>query len=279
MERRQVSVCENAAAGFFTSRLGSLLAAITILSGLAAGGAIVYDAQEPLGEFGMFSQLSGGVNNGGVACVPTTAVNSFTYLQNHYGLSGLVSGNPINDINTLETSAYMKLNPGGGVTLGNWLLGEAKWLGERTSDFSIFYTDAPPPASVWQLIYNELATGSSLKLGLLWQSGNGHAITATGFHFNDADGSGTIDAGETATLSFIDPWGGLALTGNLSVLGGNLYMQYSGGAAGGSATAEVIWAMGEEFTAVPEAGQLAASLLTLTGICAFVARRRLNRAR
>jgi hypothetical protein len=76
-----------------------------------------------------------------------------------------------------------------------------------------------------------------VELGFLWANSDGslrrsgHVVTVTGIDYDET--------GQNGAMNIIDPWGGVAISGNLTVgnNGGNsdLVLGYSGGAAGNPA--------------------------------------------
>jgi len=84
-----------------------------------------------------------------------------------------------------------------------------------------------PPT--WRFLYNELKRCEDVEVGFGWAGGGGHWVTAHDFKFTDDDDDGIIDAGESATLSFRDPWGAVDLEGTLKMDGGFLKLTYTGG--------------------------------------------------
>ena len=189
-------------------------------------------------DYGNIDQNSPGIDNGNVACGPTSVVNSFIYLENRYGLDGLI---PHTDGNTPEEDAIdtvnkleqeMQLDPNDGVTDPNFINGKIDYinevgLGDEVSvESQSKAVDGTTPTA--EFLYEQLAKGQDVEVGISWNSpdGGGHWVTATGMDFDTETGTGTLD--------FIDPWGGEELHGSLSLdEDGNLVLSYSGGAAGG----------------------------------------------
>jgi hypothetical protein len=96
----------------------------------------------PAGTFLVTPTNPGVSAMGPAACAPTSAANSFIFLQNQYNLTlGLVDlGNPYGTISTLASGAYMGTSPatanansqtgysGGGTSPGGFALGKEKYL-------------------------------------------------------------------------------------------------------------------------------------------------------
>ena len=259
----------------------SLLAALAViaLSTSVARATITYDIQKDLDEYGYLNQLDPGISNGTAACGPTATINSFIYMENHYGLTGLVSANPTDDVNKL--AGYMNLNPLNGVTDPNFVIGKQQWIDEynATNGGSLYMVGQDDNGAggltlkipEWQFIYNELKACEDVEVGFGWTvGGGGHWVTATSFHFVDLNENGIINLNETATLDFIDPWGGTNLVGTLAMAdAGYLKLTYSGGAAGAGGSGIIDIVVGES---IPEPGSL--TLLALGASALFLLHRR-----
>ena len=204
----------------------------------------IYDIDlSGLGGYGNISQNTDGINFGAKACVPTATVNSFFFLQNYYGISGLgpndgplTQANATNAVN--ELGADMKLN-GGGVTDADFISGKLQYLSNHgfANTISLEYQAVDVGLNItptWQFIYNQLMATQDVEVAFAWggANGEGHCVTVTSFDFTDNTGLGKIDAGDPATLDFIDPWDGLSYVGTLSMNNGSLELSYVGGAAG-----------------------------------------------
>jgi hypothetical protein len=230
------------------SRLLVLVLVAVALGATSAWASVSYDVDKPLGEYGYINQIQ--VPNpagwpwltpfGQVACGPTSAVNSFIYLQNHYGLNlGVVAGN---ENSAVQTLGLMMGITSGGVSDAGFIAGKEAWLGQY-GGVSMKYQSVAVGGIIptWRFIYDELKACEDVEVGFNWGTEGGHWITATSFHFTDAgdDPNGQIDPGETATLDFIDPWTGVHLVGNLTMdpnRPGYLDLTYVGGGAGNGAT-------------------------------------------
>jgi hypothetical protein len=221
--------------------------------------------------YGHIVQTTAGIINGNVACGPTAAINSFFFLQTYYGISGLGPNNGLltlaNATNAVnELGVDMGLNVGGVSDLG-FISGKTNYLNAHGIYPNIISVEWQSVAvggiiPTWSWIFDQLAATQDVEVGFSWigQSG-GHWVTATSFHFADANGNGTIDSGETAQLDFIDPWDGNYHTGTLSMTNNYLDVYYSGGAANNGAWGLIDIAVAE--SPVPEPN---AATLLLAGI-------------
>ena len=177
---------------------------------------------------------------GAEACVPTSSVNTMTYLQNSFSsyfgtnLTGTPYADWINVDATLISPDYMNTGPEGATnkaTAYNRLhFGLNKYVvqdlgrGFSNVQFSGMIPsaawDSPPnplapesrPATIddnlptWQFIYDSLTSGSGTVLGLTYTHlKGGHAVSLGGFDWTDSNGNGRIDFDENALLHFVDP--------------------------------------------------------------------------
>jgi hypothetical protein len=176
---------------------------------------------------------------GAEACVPTSSVNTMTYLQNSFSsyfgtnLTGTPYTNWIDVDATLISPDYMNTGPKGATneaTAYNRLhFGLNKYVvqdsgrGFSNVQFSgripSFVWDnpaSPPPEErpatiadslpTWQFLYDSLISGSGTVLGLTYTNlKGGHAVSLGGFDWTDSNGNGRIDFDENALLHFVDP--------------------------------------------------------------------------
>jgi hypothetical protein len=261
-------------------------AAVMSAFGLAASaGATVLSADLSGYTYGNIDQHQAGINFPGSACAPTSAANSFIYLQDRYGLTGLVDTSSVAtesaSVNAIE--AAMGTNAGGTSATGiiNGIINYTKDLG-----ISVEYQNdvgggtQPTP----QFIYNMLAAGEDVEAGILFSSGaaerSGHVITVDSIDFDTTT--------DTGTLGIIDPWnptfgeGAASIVGNLTLSGGALVLSYSGGAAGVSndpvdnptdASSGAISLVVAE--SVPEPSTFALLMIGITGLAATLCQRRI----
>lgn len=198
--------------------------------------AIVYNYQLDVTKFGRADQanvsmpnsvtlvLGGGANS----CVPTSIGNAYNYLQQAfpatYGTS-LVPTTPTNaaiDIGRNYTSTYSDL----GTTGGNWIAGRQSYVEAKKPGVSTYgstFGNYPSFMNVW------FTMGAAMEVGILPVAGGiGHALTLTGYNWNDANNDGIVQQAENASLKLIDPF---APAGNLSIpfwqTGANFSTTYS----------------------------------------------------
>jgi hypothetical protein len=249
-------------------------------------------AQEGLTDFGIYSQnatsdntatgtyliqpTSGiaGAQKAPVACAPTSTVNSLVYLQNAYGITGLVDPtNAYNTINTLASGAYMSTNDQlpnppanyvSGTTAPNMLAGKEKYLQNhftpqkgytaiQTVGQSLYSSQPANGAAIGGVtqtaptttfIQQQLAAGEDVEMGFLWSDssgnpvGGGHVVTLTGIDYDMTTNSGSI--------SFLDPFGAIGTGSAVDIVSrsltflsplapnGAVVFGYAGGAAGNS---------------------------------------------
>ena len=228
--------------------------------------------------YGNISQNTPGIINGANACVPTATVNSFFFLQNYYGITGLGPGNgsltqanATNAVNELGADMGLTNNIGNnGVTQAGFIAGKWQYLSDHqlTNQISMEWESVAVGGvtPTWQWIYNQLMATQDVEVAFAWYGGSdGHCVTVTSFDFTDNTGRGIIDAGDPATLDFTDPWDGQHYVGTLSMNGGSLELSYVGGAAGAGAWGLIDAAVAE--SPIPEPSTF--SLLIIGGLAGF----------
>ncbi|MDB5291166.1 MAG: hypothetical protein JWL69_2407 [Phycisphaerales bacterium] len=191
-------------------------------------------------QYGHIDQNTPGITNGGNACGPTSAYNSFVYLAGQNpGLNGLLGTDAVSAINEIGKDMSLPQGNTGGVFDNNFISGKIQYIHDHGLDnkVSVEYqavnpgTGRPSTAHPSEaFLYEQLAKGQDVEVGFGWNGtgGGGHWVTATGLDFNTTSDTGTLD--------FVDPWGGVDIQGNLSLdANGNLVLSYSGGAAGNPA--------------------------------------------
>jgi hypothetical protein len=170
---------------------------------------------------------------GAEACVPTSSVNTMTYLQNiapsYFGtnLTGLTYADWIDADTTLIAPGYMDTSPVTGTAYNHLHFGLNKYVvqnqgftGVQFSGMipsSVWNSPASPPPEprpatiadslpTWNFLYDSLISGSGTVLGLTYTNlTNGHAVSLGGFDWTDSNGNGRIDFDENAQLYFVDP--------------------------------------------------------------------------
>jgi len=174
---------------------------------------------------------------GNCACAPTSAVNSFVYLQKKYPqlYDSKLIGDPDNEqqlINAVTAlGELMGTTCPGGTADAMMAYGKAKYIEDnipgvtkyRAMDNGTWGAPGAKPAwfeentyPTWKFIYEELKACEDVEIGFTRPDNSGHWVTVYEFKFTDTDNDGEIDAGETATLGFIDPWGGTDNVGTLT---------------------------------------------------------------
>jgi hypothetical protein len=173
------------------------------------------------------------------ACVPTSSVNTMTYLQNiapgYFGtnLTGLTYADWINVDTTLISPDYMNTGPKSAgptnaATAFNHLhFGLNKYVVQNKGFTEVQFSGMipslvwdiparpapePRPAAIadsfptWQFLYDSLISGSGTVLGISYTNlDGGHAVSLGGFDWTDLNGNGRIDFDENAQLYFVDP--------------------------------------------------------------------------
>lgn len=223
---------------FPMKRFACFAATTTVLSLLSVCWADPQDVvsyQETVADFGTVGQQDGDIVNGGYACGPTSAYNSFVFLENHWGVTGLLQATAADTINQL--GSYMgygdNTHPGtpvGGVTPAQFLSGKTNYIAHQALNMPItFESQSGVAAITWEFLYQQLTNNQDIEISWLWRGGHGgHFVTVTGLTWDPDLGVGR--------LTFIDPWDPVVpITGNLFGFDGTgLTLSYSGGAAGQS---------------------------------------------
>jgi len=268
-------------------------AAIIGICSHAALAGFVYDIDKDPGHvlYGNLDQATVPIfNNAGinVACAPTAAVNSFIYLQNKYpgiygnklvGLGQAVAvATKLGDADA-DPVRYMNTVANQGTFDDDFIYGKWRYLEnvapgltvyEAQSMFGWINPPIPQPNWVqnrwptWDFLWKELTDCEDVEILVEYEhSSGGHALTLKSFHWNDANGNGTIEQLE-ATIDFIDPCGGAAGQCNVwqDLVNGWLDTNYGGGAF-------VKTAVSESPVPLP-----AAFWPSLMGIACLAARRR-----
>jgi hypothetical protein len=112
----------------------------------------------------------------------------------------LTGSGAANTINTLATD--MNLVPGSGISAAGLVNGKNQYISSAgLSNFIVVESQIGSGNITAQFIYNLLAMGQDVELGFTWNGATGgHVITLTGMSNFDP-------MANTATLSFLDPWG------------------------------------------------------------------------
>ena len=166
------------------------------------------------------------------ACVPTSSVNTMTYLQNiapgYFGtnLTGSSYADWIGVDATLISAPYLNTTRTSG-TLNNHLhFGLNKYVVQNKGFTEVQFSGMipspwenqanpapePRPATIadslptWQFLYDSLTSGSGTVLVMRYIDSNvGHAVSLGGFDWTDSNGNGRVDFDENAQIYFVDP--------------------------------------------------------------------------
>jgi hypothetical protein len=239
----------------FAARALAIMAVIS--TSIHGAWAVIYNVDETtIAAFGTVNQNTVPPANGAMSCVPTATMNSFTWLQNAYpsiyGLDGGGApalqggqGSWLGAATLLAGPLYMNTSANNGTTLANWIGGKVSYLNTyalgKTTFAGMDSLSAPANRPWWDtnanptvnFLYQELLAGEDVELGIYPLDMIGHALTLTGLTWNDADGLGTFNIGDTLTLNTIDPANPLvntavALTpGNPMKISGGIYDGYT----------------------------------------------------
>jgi hypothetical protein len=200
--------------------------------GLLAGGAgrtraapITHNIQNPQNLYGHLDQANVPLPPGGGgenSCVPTAVTNSFTYLQNAFSqvYHNLLTPNGAQAAATDLGANFMGSTSTAGTTGNNWINGTFNYVEakapNRTSYDAQFAAYGGALRFVQKInptigfLVSELAAGEDVEIGVIPLTGGiGHALTITGLSWVDTNGNGLLDGIERATLSGVDPAGGV----------------------------------------------------------------------
>jgi hypothetical protein len=193
--------------GHFLAGVGLLLFAVqaslaaTLPNVNETGFGIVGQGASGIGSYDLPNQQ--GIQD--VACGPTSVYNSFVFLQSRYGdfANLTLPGNASNTINQLAKD--MNLVPKNGVSEAGFINGKRTYLTRQGLQNSISIESNDNAATMLQFIYDQLAKGQDVEIGMLWggPNGGGHIVQVTGLNNFDP-------VAQTGTLKFNDPWGNAA---------------------------------------------------------------------
>lgn len=226
----------------------ALVCSLGILASAQAWGAS-YSIFKDVDLYGRVDQLTPAIREvfGKCGCGPTACINSFVYLQNKYGVNLIPDAVGDDQIAAvIELGTMMGVDPDEGVSDQGFMAGKIEYLNKYGSGRIIMKGQDDEGAGgltnqvpTWQFIFEELKHCEDVEIGITWwdeetqKFEDGHWITATGFSFEDLedpdspDGNGIIDDGESASLNFIDPWGGVPISdGVLSMCDKDDYKAY-----------------------------------------------------
>ncbi len=205
--------------------LSDLMSGVSMVSGQ-------YRVIQNQAHFGWLSQysLDDSIHDfvGPEACMPTSATNGMTFMQNAYSFyfGDRLTGNSYEDWIATDTllisEPYMDTAPQSGTSVNGFLRGVGKYLiGDNGFDLVSVNTmtgfrgvEAAYPGQdtvineipTWQFIQSSLAAGNVTVLNLFYPGmTGGHAVLVTGFEWDDANGDGIIQKSEGAILYAVDP--------------------------------------------------------------------------
>lgn len=162
------------------------------------------------------------------ACVPTSAVNALTYLQNvapgYFGtnLTGTNYDSWLNTGYTLASPSYLNTTTNGTMlyrlpyALNNYIItnkgfSNVTFSGQfATNNEWISPYDRPTNVAAVNpttaFLTNALSLGSAVMFSIeYYGTNNGHEMTLTGLRWDDTNANGIIEFEENARLFFIDP--------------------------------------------------------------------------
>lgn len=182
--------------------------------------------------FGWLDQYSlTNATNGNIAsqaCVPTSAVNAFTYLQNvapgYFGtnLAGTNYDSWLSTGYTLAGPSYLNTTTNGTMlyrlpyALNNYIItnkgfSNVTFNGQfATNNEWVSPYDRPTNVAATNpttaFLTNALSLGSAIMFSIeYYGTNNGHEMTLTGLRWDDTNANGIIEFEENARLFFIDP--------------------------------------------------------------------------
>ncbi len=273
-------------------RLWKQVVAVLMLAAFLAvpASADIWEIQKPIELYGTLSQNDPllvdllGPDIASMACGPVAVTNSFVYLENAYPQiynQSLTNGDPAG------TAALLAQMMGTDPVNGTWgdalIYWKMRYIDERLPG-STYYsaqtnwgwnvTDefgqpvAPPDwveftKPTWEWLYEELVACEDVEILLTYDSGGGHFVTLTSFHWDDVNNDGIIQMVEDAWIDFIDPMTGMVAYADIWDEGGSIETTYGGSS----------WiSMAVKESPTPEPGTML--LLGLGGGLTLVIRRR-----
>ena len=159
---------------------------------------------------------------GSVACGPTSAVNSFVFLQDAYpsvyttslvpASSGVITNADMVAVAQILASAtYMNTTVPNGTYWTNFLPAIEKYTEAKDPGVTVYNSSLLTGSSTaWQFIYQQLLLGSDLEI-LIQKTSS----TSGANHFLKVDGLSWNDQTNRGTLSGVDPWTGSAYSSTI----------------------------------------------------------------
>lgn len=219
--------------------------AVLMACSAAHSGPIITKDLDPA-KFGGLAQ--GATNSPALGCGPTSAVNSFTFLQNTYPdwyQGRLIPTTPVALANLLMTEPYMGTPAGVGTTITRFVTGKQNYLnapGPNALPYTIMQamvsgwsSGVPVPSYVdvhtptLDFLLGQLNSRADIELLILFPL-HGHYVTVTGMTWDTITDDGTVryidptdgsphsmgfsrDTSGTITVFYTDPSNGQTSTG------------------------------------------------------------------
>ncbi len=227
----------------------SLVGLLMVIWPAPGANATIYEVLNDSNSYGDLQADDPGLGGNGIYYLgPIAAVNSFVYPENRYQNiynHSLIPVSKVDTALTLAQSQYMNTSLFTGTQVPDFYWGKYLYIEAQVPGKTIYAGETTPqtwgsrgqPSWVtqrdsgptWGFIYNQLVKGADVEL-LLGVSGLGVYVTLTGFHFDDGNGDGIIDNGETAWIKYFDPTTGTEGQSNLwNNPDGTLSTSYGGG--------------------------------------------------
>jgi len=267
---------------------------------------VLINASEDITKFGNLKQadVTSCPND---ACGPTSAVNSFVFLQKSFPQvydSKLIEHDPANvandpyrdlvfTANRLATDAFMRTCTICGTFPDDFAVGKDRWIngfgataghapGTTTfgvqDEFAWGAGNALPPDRLTPPTYFRQKTPDSSffiselrkmeDIEILLNGDPNHWVTVTSFSFTDLNDNNVLDGAEVGTIGFIDPADGANRIRPLKLTGGEIVVDYR---QNGTFSARIVSAESES-TPIPEPATV---VLLIVGVAGLVAGRRL----
>ena len=261
----------------------------------------VYFEQERAEDFGDLTQpeVTACPDQG---CGPAAAVNSFVFLQRQSGLYGsrlvpaVDPGNPTHAemaavANDLARN-YMGSCCAGGTHITSFINGKLRYLdavapqstdvhaqvhewdvskGGAKPDFVDEHNPTP------QFMLSELRHNEDIELLFAFEDGGGHYVTLTSLFWSDDNDNGSIDSGEAAHITFIDPFDGKPASATIGQENGGMTLRYLNPRTGNFDVGKIFAAVAESPSgkglAEPTTGLVVLAGLALMALSRVMARR------
>lgn len=176
--------------------------------------------QKAYADFGHVWNTDDGKETGSPVgwCAPTSTMNSFRYLENKYpGTYGtkLTKGNIIASRNQLVNGWTHdgKTRSGMGTSAQSWWEHKLYWIEDFAPGTTVFkgMVDEDPSTwyggshltkgfPTWDFLWTELGKCEDVEIGISHM----HALTLTSLKFDDQNGNGKWDSGESRKIDYLD---------------------------------------------------------------------------